>query len=59
MASRPVHRWLKLGKKCWDEAVVMLLGRIGALLGFAVPFVELAAGQRNSWGTGSGIAVCC
>lgn len=62
LVLRPVGRWLKLGKKCWDEGLGMLLGRTGALLGFAVPFIEFAAGQWHSstlWGTGSSTAVCC
>lgn len=62
LASRPVGRWLKLGKKCWVEGIGMLLRRTGALFGFAVPFVEFAAGQWHSStlrGTGSSTVVCC
>lgn len=48
LALRPVGRWLKLGKKCWDEGDGMLLGRTGTLLEFAVPFIEFAAGEWHS-----------
>lgn len=62
LALRSVDRWLKFGKRCWDEQLACCWGELELCLALLWPLLNLQLVSGTAalhWGAGRGTAVCC